>query len=373
MRGRTTPPGPGRWRGTRTPSSSTATNNIAGGNTANKWIYWDGANPGTYSSNALFPSLTDTQFLVAVNNGGAHDLVWNAEGIATKVIDTALIGDAAVGTAQIQNAAITNALIANLAVDTAKIVDAAIVTAKLGDLSATTAKINDAAVTTAKISNLAVTTALVADAAITNAKIGSLAVASANIQDAAITTAKIATANITTALIADANITTAKIADANITTAKIADANITTAKIADANITTAKIADANITTAKIIDANITTLKIADNAVTVPAAATGTNPSVSASVIGGQPVYILGVCDGANAAAGAYVHTLTIKVDGTTVKTGTSINAPDLGGTVRISGMSVTHLYTPSVDATSSFSLTDSEGRSSTIIIIQAKR
>jgi uncharacterized protein YjbI with pentapeptide repeats len=234
-----------------------ATNNIAAGNAANKWIYWDAASPGTYNSSALFPSLTDTQFLIAVNNGGAHDLVWNAEGIATKVIDTALIADAAIGTAQIQNAAVTNAIIANLAVDTAKLADAAVVTAKIGDASITTAKIVDANVTTAKIAAANITTALIANAAITTALIA----------DANVVTAKIADANITTAKIADANVTTAKIANLAVTTALIADANVTTAKIANLAVTTALINDLAVTTGKINDVAITTAKIADAAIT----------------------------------------------------------------------------------------------------------
>jgi len=65
-------------------------------------------------------------------------------------------------------------------------------TAQIDDLAVTTAKIADAAITTAKIDDLAVTEAKIADAAITNAKIADAAITNAKIADATITDAKIA-------------------------------------------------------------------------------------------------------------------------------------------------------------------------------------
>ncbi|RLC84207.1 MAG: hypothetical protein DRJ03_14895 [Chloroflexi bacterium] len=65
-------------------------------------------------------------------------------------------------------------------------------TAHIDDLAVTTAKIADAAITTAKIDDLAVTEAKIADAAITNAKIADAAITNAKIADATITDAKIA-------------------------------------------------------------------------------------------------------------------------------------------------------------------------------------
>jgi len=65
-------------------------------------------------------------------------------------------------------------------------------TAQIDDLAVTTAKIADAAVTTAKIDDLAVTEAKIADAAITNAKIADAAITNAKIANATITDAKIA-------------------------------------------------------------------------------------------------------------------------------------------------------------------------------------
>jgi hypothetical protein len=129
---------------------------VSSGNTANKWIYWT-AGSGALSTSASFPSLADNQFLVAVNNAGIHDLVWNANGIATQVIDTALIGDAVIGTAQIQNLAVTNGKIGNLAVDAAKIANATITTGKIGNLQVTDALIANATITGGKIAAATIT------------------------------------------------------------------------------------------------------------------------------------------------------------------------------------------------------------------------
>jgi len=99
---------------------------------------------------------------------------------------------------------------------------------------------------TAQIEDLAVTEAKIADAAITNAKIA----------DAAITNAKIADATITTAKIADAAITTAKIDDLAVGSTKIADGAITTSKLAADSVTADKI---NVSTLSAITANMGTL------------------------------------------------------------------------------------------------------------------
>ncbi len=131
-------------------------------------------------------------------------------------------------------------------IGTAIIEDAAITTAKILDANITTAKIADANITTAKIASANITTALIADANITGAKIASATIAAANIIDATITGAKIASATIAAANIVDATITGAKIAAATITAANIVDATITTAKIGDAQVTNAKIASLDV-------------------------------------------------------------------------------------------------------------------------------
>jgi hypothetical protein len=81
---------------------------IDAGNTNLKYIYW--LNGGTsYQKSNTNPTLTDADFVIAVNIDGYHDLAWNA--IANQVI----------GSAYIQNASILNSKMGLLAVDTANI------------------------------------------------------------------------------------------------------------------------------------------------------------------------------------------------------------------------------------------------------------
>jgi len=73
----------------------------------------------SYTKSDTNPTLTDADFVIAVNISGAHDLAWNA--IANQMI----------GSAYIQNGAIQNAKIDDLAVDTAKIVNLSVQTIKI--------------------------------------------------------------------------------------------------------------------------------------------------------------------------------------------------------------------------------------------------
>lgn len=174
----------------------------------------------------------------------------------TITAESGIIANAAIGTAQIQDAAITNAKIGSAAVKTANIQDAAITTAKIGNAQISTAKIADLAVDTAKIADAAIGTAKIIDGSITNAKIGSAAVSTAKILDGAISNAKIGDAEITGAKIANATIGTAKIEQGAITTALIDTGAVGTAQIADGSITDAKIVSltANKITAGTLDA-----------------------------------------------------------------------------------------------------------------------
>jgi fibronectin type 3 domain-containing protein len=92
----------------------------------------DGGTPGNgfawslkpvtfYFKSAIHPgnTLGDSDFIIAVNLTGIHDLAWNA--VANQVI----------GSAYIQDGAIQNAKIENLAVDTAKIADLSVNTLKI--------------------------------------------------------------------------------------------------------------------------------------------------------------------------------------------------------------------------------------------------
>lgn len=83
---------------------------IAAADSPNKYIYWQRPN-SYYSASDTHPTLGDSDFIIATNVNGQHDLAWNA--IANQVI----------GSAFIQDAAIENAKIADLAVDNAKIAD----------------------------------------------------------------------------------------------------------------------------------------------------------------------------------------------------------------------------------------------------------
>lgn len=79
---------------------------IAAGNTSNGYIVFAPLVSATnYQSSSPLPGLTDTQFIVATNVGGVHDLAWNA------------MANALIGTAYIANLAVTNAKINDLAVD----------------------------------------------------------------------------------------------------------------------------------------------------------------------------------------------------------------------------------------------------------------
>ncbi len=90
---------------------------IAAGNTASAYIYWIIGNT-TYSSGASHPTLGTTAFMVAINTGGTHTLVWNSS--ANMVI----------GTAFIANLAVTNAKINDLSASklTAGTIDASVIT-----------------------------------------------------------------------------------------------------------------------------------------------------------------------------------------------------------------------------------------------------
>jgi len=77
---------------------------IAAGNTDHTYVYWPSGGTA-YSATDVNPTLTDGDFLIATNVGGVHDLAWNA--IANQVV----------GTAHIQDLAVTNAKVNDLAVD----------------------------------------------------------------------------------------------------------------------------------------------------------------------------------------------------------------------------------------------------------------
>jgi len=92
---------------------------------------------------------------VTITGGTGVANLSDAGDLATlDVVGTAQIQDLAVTTAKIDDLAVTEAKIADAAITNAKIANAAITTAKIGDLQVTGAKIADATITSAKISDL---------------------------------------------------------------------------------------------------------------------------------------------------------------------------------------------------------------------------
>ncbi|MGB9791517.1 MAG: phage tail spike protein [Thermacetogeniaceae bacterium] len=306
---------------------------IAAGNTNLKYIYWD--NQATsYSASATLPDLTDAGFIIAVNNGGLHELVWN-QSIAKKLvgnemieefaIDTSKLADAAVTTAKLANAAVDVNKLADLAVTASKIVDGSVTMPKIADFSVTQSKLADAAVTTraiasqavdsTKLADLAVTASKIADGSITAPKLGAAAVTAekiaaqavtgekianaaigtAHIQNGAIVNAHIVNGAIDSAKIADAAITSAKIANAAVGSAAIAQAAIGTAHIASGAITSAHIQDGAIINAKIANAAIDSAKIVDGAITSAKIA---NAAVGSAAIANLAVGTAHIADGA---------------------------------------------------------------------------
>lgn len=92
---------------------------IAAGSTANAFVWWaPGTSTTVYQNSNTNPALLDGDFMIATNaaNNGLHDLAW------------AGVANAAIGSAHIQNLAVTNAKILSLAVDK---ITAGIITAQI--------------------------------------------------------------------------------------------------------------------------------------------------------------------------------------------------------------------------------------------------
>jgi hypothetical protein len=123
-------------------------------------------------------------------NNAIHILQESATFTGTKTFQSATVfttnptfNAGAIGTAEIDNLAVTQAKIANLTVTTGKIAALAVTEAKLGPGAVTGDKIGSLAVTQAKIANATVTTSKIAPLAITVALLGPDAVTKAKIGD----------------------------------------------------------------------------------------------------------------------------------------------------------------------------------------------
>jgi len=171
-------------------------------------------------------------------------------------IGTNQIGDSAVTSGKIANAAIITTKLADGSVTNAKILDGTIIGEDIADGSIIAIKVADGAITETKIADNSITTDKLADGSITVTKLA----------DSAIVSVKLADNSVTSSKIMNDAIVTVKMADGAVTTAKILDGTITAADLADGSLTAVKIADGAITTAKLANYAVTSLKLAPNAI-----------------------------------------------------------------------------------------------------------
>jgi hypothetical protein len=126
-----------------------------------------------------------------------------------------------------------------------------------------------ATVGTADLQDQAVTAPKLANGGVTAKKLASRAVRTAKIFDAAVTTAKLADDSVTSVKIADLSVTSADLANNSVTTGKIADGNVTSADLATNSVNSAKIADGNVLNQDLGNNSVTSAKIADGQVRAP--------------------------------------------------------------------------------------------------------
>lgn len=278
---------------------------VAGGNTANKFIYWSRTNPTVLATSATNPTLGVDDFMVAFNNAGVHSILYTDR----------------LEPGEIQNTHLST-------VDAAKLFgavpgDVTGVARSFAELTGQIAggQIPATIITTAMIQLAAITTALIQDAAITNAKIGTAAIGTANIQNAAITNALIANLAVATAKIADAAIIQAKIANLAVGTAQIAALAVTDAKIND--LSAAKITTGTLDAARIAAGTITTTKLNIRAMMVSGISlTSNSPSAGFIAWNAFTITLLGV-DYAIAASNTSAKFVWWDSGNTTLNTGAS--------------------------------------------------
>ena len=181
----------------------------------------------------------------------ANGTIVNADINSSAAIDKTKISGTAITAAD--TATVTSGMIVTGAVGTAKIDDAAVTEAKIGTSAVTAGKIATDAVTTAKIQDSAVTSAKIANDTIVNADINSAAAIDATkISGTAVTQAD--TGTVTSTMIANGTIVNADInASAAIAKTKLdLGGTITSADIVDGTIVASDIADGTITAAKMV-------------------------------------------------------------------------------------------------------------------------
>jgi hypothetical protein len=103
---------------------------ITGGNTTNKFIYWDHASPTVFQSSASRPAYGADIWIVAIYIA-AGDTVYPM--VAMKTMHGSILADDSISTDQIADNSITNALMADDSVDSAEIADGAVDHVHLAD------------------------------------------------------------------------------------------------------------------------------------------------------------------------------------------------------------------------------------------------
>lgn len=136
----------------------------------------------------------------------------------------------------------------------------------LADGSVTTAKIENGTITDQDLNEESVTSSKIANANVTTAKIADLNVTTAKIADDAVTSTKLGIGAVDEDAIADNSITTSKIEDGGIAAIDLGTNSVTSAKILDGEVNTGDVADFAITGAKIFDGVVTSAKITDNTI-----------------------------------------------------------------------------------------------------------
>jgi hypothetical protein len=211
---------------------------ITDGSTSDKYIYWQAlTTPTTFKTSATKPTLTDDDVLVAINDGGMHQMV-----IGTgRMTHGGSVMDATIDSGEIKDGAILADKIAALAISEGKIASGAVTVNKLGASAVTAEKLDTGAVTETKIGTGAVTSGKIDDSAVTDTKLATGAVTETKLGTGAVTEAKLGTGAVTTDKIGASAITDAKIGTGAVTTAKIFDGAVVAAKIGAGEVATDKL------------------------------------------------------------------------------------------------------------------------------------
>jgi hypothetical protein len=128
-----------------------------------------------------------------------------------------------------------------------------------------TADIANNAINTDKLATLSVTSDKLAAFAVTGDKLSTFSVTADKLDNFAVTGDKLAISSVTSDKLATSSVTAGKLASLSVTSDKLATFSVTADKLDMLAVTTEKIADASITTAKILDGTITNTDISASA------------------------------------------------------------------------------------------------------------